>query len=52
MPVGREGGRREDFPSAKAWVAFGAVVGLLYGILTGWILGQLRRGAPADTTHE
>jgi hypothetical protein len=41
--------RPEDFPSAKAWVAFGAVVGLLYGILTGWILGQLPRRAPAPT---
>ena len=38
--------RPEDFPSAKAWVAFGTVLGLLYGALTGWILGQLPRRAP------
>lgn len=41
--------RPEDFPSGKAWVAFGAVVGLVYGALTGWILGQLPRRAPAPT---
>ncbi|MGH2629212.1 MAG: hypothetical protein ACRDHI_01460 [Actinomycetota bacterium] len=32
--------RPEDFPSAKAWVAFGAVVGVLYGTLTGATLGK------------
>jgi hypothetical protein len=41
--------RPEDFPSAKAWVAFGAVAGVLYGAMTGWILGQLPRRAPAPT---
>lgn len=41
--------RPEDFPSAKASVAFGAVAGLLYGSMTGWILGQLPRRAPAPT---
>jgi hypothetical protein len=41
--------RPVDFPSAKAWVAFGAVVGLLYGALTGWILGQLPRRVLAST---
>lgn len=33
----------EDFPSAKAWVWFGATVGLLYGVLTGVVLGRLLR---------
>ena len=41
--------RPEDFPSAKAWMAFGAVVGLLYGAVTGWILGQLPRRVLAQT---
>ena len=35
--------RPEDFPSAKASVSFGAVVGLLYGAMTGLILRQLPR---------
>ncbi len=39
----------EDFPSARAWVAFGAVVGLVYGTLTGRILGHLPRRAAAPT---
>jgi hypothetical protein len=38
--------RPEDFPSAKAWVLFGAVVGLLYGAMTGVILEQLLRRSP------
>jgi hypothetical protein len=41
--------RPEDFPSAKAGVSFGAVVGLLYGAMMGLILRQLPRGAPAAT---
>lgn len=35
--------RPEDFPSAKSWVAFGAVVGLIYGASTVVILGMLQR---------
>jgi hypothetical protein len=41
--------RPEDFPSAKASVSFGAVVGLLYGAMTGLILRQLPPRAPATT---
>ena len=37
--------RPEDFPSAKAWVAFGTVVGVLYGAMTGAVLGRLLRGS-------
>ena len=37
--------RPEDFPSAKAWVAFGTVVGALYGAMTGAVLGRLLRGS-------
>ncbi len=36
--------RPEDFPSARAWVWFGAVVGLVYGAMTGRILGELTEG--------
>jgi hypothetical protein len=39
--------RPEDFPSAKSWVLFGGVVGLVYGATTGLILGQLPRKEPA-----
>jgi hypothetical protein len=35
--------RPEDFPSAKAWVAFGAVAGVLYGAITGAVLARLLR---------
>lgn len=41
--------RPEDFPSAKAWVSFGAVVGLPYGAMTGLILGTLPHRASAAT---
>jgi hypothetical protein len=33
----------EDFPSAKAWVSFGAVAGVLYGAITGVVLDRLLR---------
>jgi len=36
--------RPEDFPSAEAWVSFGAVTGLLYGAMTGALLGRLTSG--------
>ena len=40
--------RPEDFPSAKAWVLFGAVTGAAYGIVTRPVLaGLLRRVTPA-----
>jgi hypothetical protein len=35
--------RPEDFPSAKAWVAFGAVAGVLYGAITGAVVARLLR---------
>ena len=34
-----------DFPSAKAWLAYGTVVGVLYGAITGKLLGRLLRGS-------
>ena len=34
-----------DFPSAKAWVAFGTVVGMIYGAMTAAVLGRLLRGS-------
>ena len=37
--------RPEDFPSANAWLAFGTVVGVLYGAMTGTVLGRLLRGS-------
>jgi hypothetical protein len=43
--------RPEDFPSAKAWVAFGAVAGLLYGAMTGTLLGGLVHGSSAEATQ-
>ena len=33
--------RPEDFPSARAWVLFGAVAGALYGSITGVVLDRL-----------
>jgi len=35
--------RPEDFPSANSWVLMGAVMGLLYGAITGSILTRLLR---------
>ena len=35
----------EDFPSAKAWVAFGTVVGMIYGAMTATLLGSLLFGS-------
>jgi len=37
--------RPEDFPSAKAWFAFGTAVGTLYGALTAAVLGRMLRGS-------
>jgi hypothetical protein len=43
--------RPEDFPSAKAWVSFGTVAGLLYGAMTGTLLGQLVHGPSAEAAQ-
>ena len=45
--------RPEDFPSAKAWVFFGTVVGLLYGAMTGVVLARLLdRTTPTSRSDE
>ena len=45
--------RPEDFPSAKSWVLFGALVGLLYGALTGTLLVRLKLALhAADMPHD
>lgn len=41
--------RPEDFPSAAAFVAFGAVMGPVYGAVTGNVLARLLRLAPRET---
>ena len=40
----------EDFPSAKAWVAFGTVVGMIYGAMTATVLGRLLRGSSSGSS--
>jgi len=40
--------RPEDFPSAASWGAAGAVVGLVYGAVSGQVVTRLLRPSPAE----
>jgi hypothetical protein len=44
--------RPEDFPSATSWGIAGAVVGVVYGAVSGWALSRLSRPAAAEQLVE